>query len=476
MCRRKESAVMGATPLDVDGQRMRDAERFVSDWVSEHRIPGATFAVFDEEAVEGFVFGARDLAANTPATPGTLLGIGSCTKSFTGVAVLQLAEETDLEVTDDVSEYVPSLRDAPGPPITLRELLSHSSGMPSDGTATALIGRAMDADSLEVPLSGEADFRRHVEGSVEERVTHMDEPFFYYNSGFTVLGEVIEAVSGLEYAEYVRERILDPLGMDRSTFGREPFESDPDTMTPYYRSEGSVTEGRFPFDEPVHAPGGLLSSVMELSRYGRMQLNDGRFEGTQILPTDRIEEARTPVSTRERLLDGTAQRYAYGWMVREFLGGTLVGHGGGIGVYNAYLGYLNERGLGVALLCTTGPRTHPMHAGPGALAVLLGAEPAEAEPHLALEKRLPTLTGTYESYRGILSLEVTRQGGTLRIVPDGSQLGGEELALVPEGVGDEVWTFATVDAGGNDLTVRFEIGPDTVDMYLQRWRLHRARD
>ncbi|MFC6941969.1 serine hydrolase [Salinirubellus sp. GCM10025818] len=466
---------MDASDIDVDGRRVSAAERFVSEWVGEHRIPGATLAVFDADHAAGFAFGARDLRENTPATPDTLIGIGSCTKSFTGVAILQLAEAGDLAVTDDVSAYVPHLRDASGPPVTIRELLTHSSGMPSDGMATALIGRAMDVDDTEVPLSSDEDFARHVGGSVDERVLGLDDPFFYYNSGFTLLGEVVEAVSGRAYAEYVREEIQEPLGMERSTFRRERFESDGDTMTPYYRREGSIEEGRFPFDRPIHAPGGLLSSVMELSRYGRMQLNDGSFRGERILPADRIEESRTPVSTRERLLGGTEQRYAYGWMVREFLGDTLVGHGGGIGVYNAYLGYLKNRGLGVALLCTTGPRTHPMHAGPAVLALLADEDPIEAVPHYALEERLPVLTGTYESYRGVQSLEVTRLGGGLRVVDEDDGLGGMELALVPEDLGAGVSTFRTVDAGGNDVTVRFEVGDDSVDMYLQRWRLHRPR-
>lgn len=466
---------MESPSLDLDRERVAAAERFVSAWVSDNRIPGATFAVFDDEGVEGFAYGARDLEENTPATPDTLFGIGSCTKSFTGVAILQLAEETDLDVTDDVSEYVPHLRDAPGPSITIRELLTHSSAMPSDGMATALIGRAVDVDAMEVPLSGDEDFARHVDGSVAERALGLEEPFFYYNSGFTVLGEVVEAVTGTTYADYVRENVLTPLGMERSTFRRERVESDGDTMTPYYRRDGSVREGRFPFDETLHAPGGMLSSVLELSRYGRMQVNDGLFEGTRTLPADRIEESRTPVSTRERLLDGTEQRYAYGWMVRPFLGDTLVGHGGSIGVYNAYLGYLKERGVGVALLCTAGPRTHPMHTGPGALAVLAGEDPVEAVPHLTLEERLPLLTGVYESYRGILSLEVTRLGGNLRVSSEDGGLGGEELALVPEELGEEVSTFRTVDTGGNDITVRFEVREDTVDMYLRRWRLHRPR-
>ena len=466
---------METSSIDSGGLALDEADRFVSEWVSDDRIPGATFAVFDTETVEGFAYGARDLRSNTPATPDTLLGIGSCTKSFTGVAILQLAEETGLSVTDAVSDYVPHYRDVPGEPITIRDLLTHGSGMPSDGVATALISRMMGRAPMEVPLSGPEDFAAHVEGAAGERVTGADEPFFYYNSGFTVLGEIVEAVSGLDYAEYVRRNVLSPLGMDRSTFRRARFEADDDTMTPYYKADGETRAGAVPFDEAVYAPGGLMSSVLELSRYGRMQLNDGEFDGERILPASRIEESRTPVTTRERLLDGTEQGYGYGWMVRDFLDDTLVGHGGDVGVYNAYLGYLEERGVGVALLCPTGPRTHPMHAGPGALAVLTGERPTAAVPQLALEERLPRLTGTYESYRGIESVAVTRLGGTLRLETERDGLGEVDLALVPESVGDDVWTFRTVDAGGRDLTVRFEVEGEDVDLYFKRWRLHRQR-
>ncbi|AEN06958.1 serine hydrolase [Halolamina sp.] len=456
------------------GKDVLDAtDAFVSDWVSEDRIPGATLSVFDPEGTTASAFGARQLRENEPATPDTLLGIGSCTKSFTGIAILQLAEEGKLAVDDPVNEHIDAYRDASGDPVTIRELLSHSSGLPSDGMATALISRMMGLEPMEVPLSGAEDFHRHVAGALEDRATHHDEPFFYYNSGFTMLGEIIEERSGQSYADYVEARILEPLGMERSTFAEEAFEDDDDTMTPYYKEDGSATPGSFPFDESIHAPGGMLSSVRELARYGRMHLNGGELDGERILSADRIEEARTPVSQREQLVDGTPQEYAYGWMVREFLGDTLVCHGGGIGVYNAFVGYLRDAELGVAVQCTTTPETHPMYAGPAVLALLQGESPEATVPHLALKRALPELTGEYASYRGIMELSVDRMGGGLALRAETERAGGLELPLIPTDLGGDDWVFTTVEANGAEVPVRFERTENAVDLYYQRWRLHK---
>lgn len=466
-------AGMAETAPAIGEDALDAAEAFVSDWVSEDRIPGATLSVFDPTGTTARAFGARQLRENEPATPDTLLGIGSCTKSFTGIAILQLAEAGKLAVDDAVNEHVDAYRDAPGAPVTIRELLTHSSGLPSDGMATALISRMMGLEPMEVPLSGAEDFHRHVAGALEDRATHHDDPFFYYNSGFTVLGELIEKHSGQSYADYVEERILEPLGMERSTFAEDEFEADDDTMTPYYKQDGSATPGSFPFDESIHAPGGMLSSVRELARYGRMHLNDGELDGERILPAARIEEARTPVSQREQLVDGTPQEYAYGWMVREFLDDTLVCHGGGIGVYNAFIGYLRDAGIGVAVQCTTTPETHPMYAGPGVLALLQGAEPEAAVPHLALKRALPELTGEYASYRGIMELSVEQMGGGLALRADTERAGALDLPLIPTELGGDDCLFTTVEASGAEVPVRFERAEDGVDLYYQRWRLHR---
>ncbi len=463
---------MDAVLDTVSADRLAAAERFVSDWVSNDRVPGATVSVFDPSNATAAGFGARQLERNEPATPDTLAGIGSCTKSFTGVAVLQLAAAGELSVTDAVDRYIDLYADAPGAPVTIRELLTHSSGFPSDGTATALISRLMGLDPVAVPLSDERQFHRHVAGAHDDRVTDR-EPFFYYNSGYAALGEIISRVSGQSYASYIADNVLEPLDMSRSTFEQNAFDAATDTMTPYYTDDGTPVEGSFPFDERLYAAGGLVSSVRELARYGQLQLNDGVFDGTRVLPADKIEESRTPVSQREQLVDGTSQEYAYGWMVRSFLDDTLVSHGGSIGVHNAFVGYLDEAELGVAVQCTTTPESHPMHVGPAVLGILRGAEPTVV-PHFSLKRDIAELTGRYRSYRGIMEFTVEQMGGGLRLATETDRLGSVELPLVPTERGDSVWSFETVEASGAKTPVRFERTDDGIDLYYQRWRLQKA--
>jgi CubicO group peptidase (beta-lactamase class C family) len=446
-----------------------EIESFVSEWVSEHRIPGAAVAVVDADGplyAEGF--GARNLERNEPVTPETLFGIGSSTKSFTAIAIMQLVADGELSVEDHVSEYLPHLDDAPGDPITIHELLTHTSGMPSDGMAGPVITRPLGLGHVEVPLSSDDDFRRHVQGSVDRRVTDRD-TFFYYNGGYTMLGEIVEAVTGDTYAEYVDEHVLEPVGMDRSTFDREAFEDDDDRMTPYVKQEESSTQSEFPFDPLIHAPGGLVSSVDEVGEYVRMYLNGGELDGSTVVSPDAIEQMTTPEGTFGSYIDGTDVEYGYGLMVEEFLDDRLVGHGGSIAVSNAWFGYLEDAELGVAIACTTSPEAHPMLAGPAVLAIARGAEPAEAVPYFRLTEALDAVTGEYESYRDVASATVERDGGTLAFT-QAAGTGTQELHLTPETIEDDLLVCSTVTAPGMVHPVRFELDGDDVTCFFERSR------
>lgn len=457
---------------DIPAETQRELESFVADWLTENDIPGASVAVVqDDEIVYADGFGARNLAANEPATRETLYGIGSCTKSFTTLAIMQLAAEGKLDTEDPVSEYVPYLDGVGGDPITIHELMTHTSGMPSDGSAVVLIARLMGADPIEVPISGEEDFRRHVEGSLPERVVE-DDRFFYYNSGFTVLGHVIEEIDGRSYETYVTEEILDPLGMTRSTFDKTEVEADGDGLTPYYPDDGSSVEGEFPDDEVIYAPGGLLSSVTELTSYLSMNMNGGTHRGSDVLESDYLEQMHERYSTRQVAVDGTSQDYGYGWMISDFLDDTLVGHGGSIGVSNAFIGFLEDANVGVAVLCNTSPQTHPMHVGPAVLSIVQGTDAAESVPTFALQEKLDRVTGEYESYRGIQSATVERKGGTLELTLS-TELRSESYHLLPESLDTDDLTFTTVAESGYRVPVEFDASGDTVDMFIQRWRLHK---
>ncbi|PSP76347.1 penicillin-binding protein [Halobacteriales archaeon QS_1_68_20] len=457
--------------LDPDAEA--EVESFVVDWLSEHDVPGAALAVVDgEDLVYAEGFGARRLDHNDPATPDTLFGVGSCTKSFTAIAVVQLAADGHLDVEDPVDDYLPHLADVPGDPVTIRELLTHTSGMPSDGSAGPLISRPLGLGQAEVPLSSDADFRRHVEGSVDRRVTDR-EAFFYYNSGYTMLGQVVEAVSRQPFAEYVEENVLSPLGMDRSTFSRADFEAAEDRMTPYVEDDGDFQEVGFPFDPLIHAPGGLVSSVAEMANYLRMYIGDGTFRGESVVASGGLEEMTTPVGTFGTYFDGREIGYGYGLTVEQFLGDRLIGHGGSIGVSTAWFGYLEEAELGLALACTTGPEAHPMVVGPAILALLQGERPAEVVPHYRLVSALEAATGEYESYRGIGTAQVERESGTLGLVEE-SAAAGRETFLTPTAVEDGLLRCTTTEVSGIQDEVRFEFGDDGVDLFFERSRYRKS--
>lgn len=448
----------------------REIESFVTEWMSDADVPAASVAVVDgDELVFADGFGARDLELNEPSSADTLYGFGSVTKSFTALAIMQLVEDGKLSVDDPVSEYVPHLSEVEGEPITIEELLSHSSGMPSDGSAVELIGRTTDGETVAGPLGGDADFRRFVQDSSDHRVTD-EERFFYYNSGYTVLGKVIEAIDGRSYETYVDEEIFEPLAMDRTTYEREPFEADDDAMTSYRQDENGRQTCSFPFDDDVYAPGGLVSSVAEISRYLRAMMGDGEFDGERVCTPDSVAELHEPRATRQRYLDGTEQQYGYGWMRQPMLGDELIGHGGSVGVSTAYLGFLDDANLGVAVACNASADPHPMSVGPAVLAIAQGSEPTAASTTFAVREKLDAVTGSYESYRGVLSATVERSGGGLTLTIE-TRLGEQDVPLFPASLDPDEYEFYTVLGSGARTPVEFDLSGETDDLFYQRWRL-----
>lgn len=445
-----------------------DLENFVTNWMEAHEVPGASLAVVDgDETVYSAGFGAKDLESNTAVTSETLFGIGSATKSFTAVAIMQLVEQGYLTVNDPVADHVDRYE---GTDITIRDLMTHSSGMPSDGSAVVLISRLVGLDPVEVPMSSFDDFARHLRESNSERLTDRDR-FFYYNSGYTVLGEVIEAVTGQSYEAFIKESILTPLGMERSTFDWQTFEDDGDRMTPYYKENGNTTEGEFPFDEIIYAPGGLLSSVDELTGYLRFQMNGGAVDGQAILDSSLVSEMHEPVSTRRVSLSGTPQEYGYGWMVSDFLDDTLVGHGGSITVSTAYIGFLKDAGVGIAVACQSQPAAHPMVLGPALLAITQGADPVTAVPHFALAEKNDLVAGDYSSYRGVMDATVENTGGCLQLTLS-TRIGEQTVPLIPETTDPDDLRYYTVDGLGDRVPAEFRETDGGLELLYERWRLH----
>lgn len=454
---------MPSLPAD----RVEVIEALVTDWLHDEDVPGASVVVVDADG-ERYAggFGARDLEENAPATPDTRYGLGSISKAVTSLAVFQLEEAGQLSVDDPVDDYVDHYADAPGDPITIGELLSHTSGMPA--TPAGLLAQHLTGHPAGVAT--EADRERFVRDSTGERATDR-ERFMYYNTGYDVLGAVVEAVDGRPYDDYVREEVFEPLGMDRAGF---ELAADEEAMTPYEPGEGDDPPEAVPFptDRLMHPAGGLVASPRAFGRFLRAMMTDGSLEGGRVCEPATRERLQRGRVVRQRFLDGSAERYGYGWMRQTVGDDVAVGHGGNVLVSTAYAGFLEEAGLGVVVATNTAPGLHPVDVGRAILALATGGSATDV-PAIALREKFETVTGTYESFRGGVTATVERDGGTLAITFSGD-LGEQELTAFPETLDPADHTFTTVTVAGARPAVEFDASGETVDLFFQRDRLRRT--
>jgi len=445
-------------------------DRMASEAMEKAHAPGVSLALLrDGEIVYRQGYGSKDMEESLPATPETLYGIGSCTKSFICLAVMQLVQDGRLRVTDPIRDHLPLKLGFGDSPITVHHLMSHSSGIPSLGTANILIER-MSLGEGWIPLTSESDFYGFMNAAGDQVDARPGEKYFYLNAGFTLLGLLVEKVSGLGLEEYLRERVFKPLGMDRTTLLRERFDSDGDRMTAYWKGpDGKQSATVHPFHPLIYAPGGILSSVVELTRYLTMYLQNGEYGGETILGEDLLKEMYKSHTRRPDNVFGR-NAYGYGWGIMEFMGHELVVHTGSTGVSAAFQGFIPELGVGVAYLSNTGYWGSAIpHA---ALALLMGKDPVEDVPYLAQWKHWERLAGTYSSYRGVFKAEVEQKGGML-VGTAKSRHGDQTVPLIP--VSDdprcnEFWVY------GNEtgrMKVWFELDEGESRLYYERWVLRK---
>lgn len=454
---------------DLTPSQRRKLERFVRDAIRRDGIPGLSVAVVDANGTRyAGGFGSRDLKANEPATAETLYGIGSTTKSVTALAVVQLAERGALSLDDSVSAHLDvELPDD----ITLADLLSHASGLPSNGMANVLLGRLTDVGESPVPLGDWDDLYAHVEDAVTDRTVANPEPFFYYASGFALLGKIVESAAGRPYAEYVDERIFTPLNIERATFDYGAFLADDDRMTPYLGGP-EPQPARFPAHDLLYATGGLLVSVTELANLIRLHLNDGQFDGRSLLSPEWCEtlhEAQTDTGGEMGMA-----AYGHGLMHQPFLDGTLIGHSGDAVVSTGYMGFHPATGLGVAVGCNCSPGYSLSLIAKGVLAAAVGADPVESVAFFRNRQRADRFTGTYRSYREIETVHVERDDARLELLVEGIASGSERrLPLTYDGTEANRTRYQAHLPTGETATVTFVEGEGATEMFYERWRLYR---
>jgi len=208
---KKEAAPFIKDPRFVQAVGLLEA--WIDAKLAYEKIPGISLGfVVDQDFVWSKGFGFADLRRREPATPRTIYSICSISKLFTSIAVMQLRDEGRLRLDDPVSKYLPWFKlpqaSADSPEVTLRGLLTHSSGVPRESDHPYWTGPDFAFPTREEVVKGLAN---------QAMLYPSDRYFQYSNLGMTLAGQIVEQVSGKPYGEYVRENILAPLGLGRTT-------------------------------------------------------------------------------------------------------------------------------------------------------------------------------------------------------------------------------------------------------------------
>ncbi len=329
--------VLLSVPLAVGDDPTPDLEAidaFVADQMAHHRIPGLALVITQgDRVIHHRGFGTA--GDGGPVTPQTPFHIGSISKSFTALAVMQLAEQGEIDLDAPVRAYLPWFRVADEEAsrhITVRHLLHQTSGLAEQ---TYMADLPPDA-TLEEAVR---DLRR------AEPVDPPGAAFHYFNPNYATLGLIVETVAGQPYGDYVREHIFDPLAMTHSA------------ATPERIAQMDVAQGHgvlFGFPIPrqqatmAHTmpAGGLVSTADDMAHFLIAQNEGGIYQGHRVLSAESMAQLHRPDTPGAPPGEG----YAMGWIAEPRNGTSILRHGGSLENFRAFAWLLPEQSYGFAVL------------------------------------------------------------------------------------------------------------------------------
>ncbi|MCA1624790.1 MAG: beta-lactamase family protein [Acidobacteria bacterium] len=275
-------------------------------------------------------YGLANVELNVPATKETVFEIGSITKQITAAVVMLLVEEGKINTNEKIGRYLPSAPEAWNK-VTVRHLLTHTSGVKSyTGLSGFELTKRLKRDEFIKAIGAYP-----LEFEPGER-------YIYSNSGYNLLGFIIESVSGKSYWDFLQERIFKPLGMNQ-TANRDPQFIVPNRADGYEWENGKLVGRDYDLTD-VFSAGAIVSTVVDLAKW------DAALRGDTFLKKESKAQIWTPVVFN----DGKLYPYGFGWNVTEFRGHKLVSHGGQTAGFAANISRYVDDDLTVIVLTNLG--------------------------------------------------------------------------------------------------------------------------
>lgn len=337
-------------------------------------------------------YGLADLEHRVPVIPQTSFRIASITKQFTAAAILKLQEEGKLCVKDKLSKYIP---DFPrGKEVTLRQLLTHTSGIHDYLQEADILSHATNVTTTKAIVEEIKKYPYDFDPGTKWR---------YDNSGYLLLGYIVEKVSGLGYGDFLHKNFFRPLGMTDTGVYRADLGLPHEALGYKPGTNGFELAN---FDPSWEAgDGALYSTVEDLYRW-----NEGMFNG-RVLDAASLKAAFTPVKTKENKTSYNAKGngYGFGWNVGRDRGLRYFSHGGGLPGFSSMLVRLPDENFTVAILVNAmpcKPGTEPQALAHQLVDIFLAdkLEPLPIVNTSVSPKAYGTLTGHYELMGAILTI------------------------------------------------------------------------
>jgi CubicO group peptidase (beta-lactamase class C family) len=308
----------------VTSMNFSSLDAIILEQMKKHGLPGVALAIIDGDQVV-YSQGYGRAGRNRPMTPQTQMFIGSQSKSFTALAVAQLADQGVLDLDAPVQSYLPWFQvadEVASKTITIRQLLNHSSGLSDAG--------------FPVVLPNNTSLEEAVKALEQAAITApVGTKFQYFNMGYSVLAYLVEVSSGQSYTDYIQEHILTPLQMENST-------ADPESAQALSQGYSRLFGFAFPMAQPIPAygiaAGYIVSTADDLAKYTIRMINygDGLVSSTM----------------GRKIFYPSRGDYGFGWFVVD--GGTKIFHGGANETFRTDVNLYPNQGRGFVLLINQG--------------------------------------------------------------------------------------------------------------------------
>jgi CubicO group peptidase (beta-lactamase class C family) len=357
------------------------------------RFSGAILVARDGKVIAAKGYGMADVENDVPNTPETKFRLGSLTKQFTSASIMLLQERGKLSVQDPVCKYVAPCPEA-WQPVTIHHLLSHTAGVPNF-TAFPDYKKTM-----REPVNAESLVARFRDRPLDFKP---GEDWRYSNSGYALLGYVIEKISGESYENFLRKNIFEPLGMTNTGYDH-PEEIVKRRARGYApRGDGLVNAAYIDMTIPF-AAGGLYSTV------GDLYLWDQALHGGKLLKKPSLDAMLTPVRNK----------YGYGLGIDKIFGRPMAGHSGGIeGFATSIIRFTDDRATFIVL--SNNEAARPQRVAGDLAAIVFGEKyevPVERKVVKVDPKIYDSYVGEYELAPGFV-FTVTREGDRLMVQATG---------------------------------------------------------